>query len=140
MPLKQPRKRSVGRAAPRKTISRSTTAEFERLLKKAGADEHYVLRLYIAGTTARSVQAIANVRAMCAEHLAGRYDLEVIDIYQQPQATERSQIIAAPTLVKELPFPPKRMIGDLSNRARVLVGLNLASGAGPGEDTKWLKL
>jgi circadian clock protein KaiB len=139
MVLKHPRKRSSGRVSSRKVISR-TTAEFERLLKEARADEHYVLRLYIAGTTARSIQAIANVRAMCAEHLAGRHDLEVVDIYQQPQATERGQIIAAPTLVKELPFPPKRMIGDLSDRTRVLVALNLASRAGTTPDTKWLKL
>ena len=88
------------------------------------------------------MRAIANVRALCLEHLAGRHDLRVIDIYQQPQATQRGQIIAAPTLVKELPFPPKRMVGDLSDRTRVLVGLNLASRPGHPEgtpDTRWLK-
>jgi circadian clock protein KaiB len=138
MTLRKPSRRPSRPTRRRKTAARDTTAEFERLLKTAGLDQHYVLRLYIAGTTARSIQAIENVRAMCAEHLQGRYDLRVIDIYQQPQATAQGQIIAAPTLVKELPFPPKRMVGDLSNRARVLVGLNLASGAVP--DTKWLKL
>ena len=138
MPLEKPRRRSARKEPSRPVRVRSSTAEFERLLKTAARDQHYVLRLYIAGTTARSVQAIANVRAMCAEHLEGRYDLQVIDIYQQPEATARGQIIAAPTLVKELPFPTKRLVGDLSDRARVLVGLNLASGSAP--DTKWLKL
>jgi circadian clock protein KaiB len=138
MALEKANKRSARTAAPRRAAARSTTAEFERLLKTAAQDQHYVLRLYIAGTTARSAQAIANVRAMCAEHLQGRYDLQVIDIYQQPEATAQGQIIAAPTLVKELPFPTKRLVGDLSDRARVLVGLNLASGSAP--DTKWVKL
>jgi circadian clock protein KaiB len=137
MPLTQPKRRPARKAGPRRP-TRGSTAAFERLLKRAPANERYVLRLYIAGTTARSAQAIANVRAMCAEHLEGRYDLQVIDIYQQPEATAVGQIIAAPTLVKELPFPTKRLVGDLSNRARVLVGLNLASGSDP--DTKWVKL
>ena len=85
----------------------------------------YVLRLYITGMTPRAGRAIENVRAICDEHLDGRYDLEVIDVYQQPVLAKSEQIIAAPTLIKEFPLPARRIIGDMSNRARVLVGLDL---------------
>lgn len=88
--------------------------------------ERYVLRLYVTGSTPRSVRAIENMRRICEEHLPGRYDLEVIDIYQNPDATREAQIIAAPTLVKMLPEPLRRVIGDLSDHERVLAGLNLA--------------
>jgi circadian clock protein KaiB len=84
-----------------------------------------VLRLYVTGLTPRSTQAIAVLRAVCEEHLAGRYDLEVIDLYQQPELARGQQLIAAPTLVKELPLPVRRLIGDLSDEQRVLVGLDL---------------
>ena len=87
--------------------------------------ERYVLRLYITGMTARSARAIRNLRAICRECLEGRYDLEVIDIYQQPALTRREQIVASPTLIKSLPLPMRRVIGDMSNRERVLVGLDL---------------
>jgi circadian clock protein KaiB len=87
--------------------------------------DRYVLRLYVTGMTARSVQAITSLRAVCEERLPGRYDLEVIDLYQQPERAHSEQIIAAPTLVKQLPLPERRLIGDLSDRRRVLVGLNL---------------
>jgi len=100
------------------------------MVKKKGraeddADEQYVLRLYVTGMTTRSTQAIANIKAICEEHLEGRYDLEVIDIYQHPQLAADEQIIAAPTLVKQLPEPLRRFIGDLSDRERVLLGLDL---------------
>ena len=85
----------------------------------------YLLRLYITGTTPRSVQAIANIKQICEKHLRGRFDLEVIDIYQKPQMAKRDQIIAMPTLVKELPAPLRRIIGDLSDTEKVLVGLDL---------------
>lgn len=85
----------------------------------------WVLRLYVTGLTPRSVVAIANLRAICDEHLAGRYELEVIDIYQNPEATRHEQIVAAPTLVKSLPPPVRRIVGDLSDSERVLVGLDL---------------
>jgi circadian clock protein KaiB len=98
--------------------------EFERLA--AGRQgERYVLRLYVTGLTPHSTQAIASLRTVCEEHLAGRYDLEVIDLYQQPELARGQQLIAAPTLVKELPPPVRRLIGDLSNEQRVLVGLDL---------------
>ncbi len=87
---------------------------------------HYVLRLYITGMTPRAGRAIENVRAICEEHLEGRYELEVIDIYQQPALAKRDQIIAAPTLIKKLPLPLRRIIGDMSNRDRLLVGLDLS--------------
>lgn len=89
------------------------------------ADPRYSLRLYVAGLTPRSARAIANLKAICEEHLEGRYDLQVIDIYQQPVLAEGDQIIAVPTLLRELPRPLRRIIGDLSDRQRVLVGLDL---------------
>ena len=87
--------------------------------------DHYVLRLYVTGMTPRSTQALAAIRSLCDEHLAGRYDLEVIDIYQHPQRAVDDQVIAAPTLVKTLPAPLRRLIGDLSDTHRVMVGLDL---------------
>ena len=97
-------------------------------LKRAAvgsAEARYVLRLYVAGMTPRSRRAIGNVRAICDEHLEGRYDLEVIDVYQQPTLAKGEQIVAAPTLIKRLPLPLRRVIGDLSSTERVLVGLDL---------------
>jgi len=85
----------------------------------------YVLRLYITGMTPRAGRAIQNVRTICDEHLQGRYDLEVIDVYQQPALAKGEQIIAAPTLIKEHPLPSRRIIGDMSNRDRLLAGLDL---------------
>lgn len=87
--------------------------------------ETYVLRLFLSGTTPRSVQALTNLRKLCEDHLAGRYDLEVIDIYQQPDLARSAQIVAAPTLLKQLPLPVRRIIGTLSDEERVLIGLNL---------------
>lgn len=85
----------------------------------------YILRLYVAGSTARSMAAISNLKIICDEKLAGRYSLEVIDLYQQPQLAAGHQIIAIPTLIKELPPPLRRIIGDLSDTEKVLVGLDL---------------
>jgi circadian clock protein KaiB len=87
--------------------------------------ETYLLRLYITGMTPKSIRSIANIKKICEEHLQGRYTLEVIDLYQQPQLAQGEQIIATPTLIKELPHPLRRMIGDLSNTERILVGLDL---------------
>jgi len=91
----------------------------------SSAPEQYLLRLYVAGTTQRSMTAIINIRKICEEHLGGRYVLEVIDLYQQPQLANGDQIIALPTLIKKLPPPLRRIIGDLSNTEKVLVGLDL---------------
>jgi len=86
----------------------------------------YKLRLFITGSTPRSTAAIQNMRQICAERLEGDYELEVIDVYQHPDATRDYQIVATPTLVKVLPEPLRKIIGDLSDRERVLAGLNLA--------------
>ena len=101
--------------------------EFEKKIKKikASLNRKYVLRLYIAGMTPKSTSAIMNVRKICEEHLKGRYELEVIDIYQQPTLAKGEQIIAAPTLLKKLPLPLRKFIGDMSNTERILVGLDL---------------
>jgi circadian clock protein KaiB len=85
----------------------------------------YVLRLFVTGTTMRSARAIANLRRVCEERLRGEYDLEVIDIYMHPDAAKDYQIVAAPTLVKLLPLPLRRIIGDLADEERVLAGLDL---------------
>jgi circadian clock protein KaiB len=90
-----------------------------------GLPATYVLRLYIVGTTARSMRAVEHVRGLCEEHLAGRYDLEVVDVYQQPELAAREQLFAAPTLVKKLPLPLRRLVGDMSNHQRVLAGLDV---------------
>ena len=105
-------------------------AAFEQAARTPHA-ERYVLRLYVTGLTPRSVRAVDNLRAICDEYLEGRYDLEVIDVYQQPILAKGEQIIAAPTLIKKLPLPMRRIIGDMSNRERVLLGLDLVSRPGP---------
>jgi circadian clock protein KaiB len=87
--------------------------------------ERYVLSLYVTGSTPRSARSILNLRTFCEERLRGRYKLEVIDIYQQPELARQEQIIAAPTLIKKLPLPLRRLVGDLSDEERVLVGLNV---------------
>ena len=108
-----------------------TTAQLKTLAKKleksirAEKLQKYVLKLYITGATPRSIKAIMNIRKICEEHLKGRYELEIIDIFQQPVLAKGEQIIAAPTLVKKLPLPMRRIIGDMSNRDRVLLGLDL---------------
>jgi circadian clock protein KaiB len=89
------------------------------------ASSRYVLRLYVTGKTPSSLRAIANVKEVCEQYLPGRYQLLVIDIYQQPVLAEEDQIVVAPTLVKRAPGPPRKVIGDLSDRDRVLKGLDL---------------
>ncbi len=103
---------------------RSVSEALEAAERKA-RNEKYVLRLYIAGMTPRSTEAIRNVTALCDEHLAGHYDLEVVDIYQQPVLAKGEQIIAAPTLIKKLPLPLRRLIGTMADEDRILVGLDL---------------
>jgi circadian clock protein KaiB len=100
------------------------TKPFEKTVSRLGKGR-YLLRLYVAGTTPRSAQAIANLKEIFEEHLAGRYDLEVIDAYQQPTLAEGELIIAAPTLIKKLPPPVRKLIGDMSDRKKVLIGLDI---------------
>jgi circadian clock protein KaiB len=102
----------------------STIQAFEQALNDP-PDTKHILKLYIAGNTSRSAQAIMNIRKICEERLKGRYQLEVIDIYQQPSLAKGEQIIATPTLIKFLPHPLRRVIGDLSKTERILVGLDL---------------
>ncbi len=100
----------------------------EAALEKAASkkkEARYVLRLYVTGTTPRSTRAIANIREICEDHLKGRYELEVIDILQQPALAKGEQIVAAPTLVKQLPLPLRRFIGDMADIDRLLIGLDL---------------
>ena len=86
---------------------------------------HYHLRLYVAGQTTKSLAAMANLKRVCEEHLAGRYEIEVIDLLVNPKLAAGDQILAIPTLVRKLPAPLKRVIGDLSNTEKVLVGLDI---------------
>ncbi|MEO6003115.1 MAG: circadian clock KaiB family protein [Opitutus sp.] len=129
---KKPVRRKAGKRA-----EGDRTAEFEALLFETSKTQRYALRLYVSGTSVRSGQAIANVRSLCEEFLPGRYDLEVIDIYQQPSQATNEQIIAAPTLIKITPLPSRRLIGNLSDREKVLVGLNLAVRSA---STAWMAL
>lgn len=89
------------------------------------SQEHWDLRLYVAGQTDKSMRAIANLARICKEHLDGRYTIEVIDLLKRPQLAEGDQILAIPTLVRRLPEPIKKIIGDLSNEERVLIGLDV---------------
>lgn len=97
----------------------------EDVLPPAG--ETWELRLYIAGQTTKSVAALANLKRYCEQHLAGRYTLDVIDLLRNPQLAEGDQILAIPTLVRKVPVPIRKIIGDLSNEERVLVGLDIRS-------------
>jgi circadian clock protein KaiB len=85
----------------------------------------FLLRLYVTGQTPRSVKSIENLKRFCEKHLKDQYEMEVIDIYQQPGLASENQIVAAPTLIKRLPLPLRRLVGDLSNQDRVLTGLDL---------------
>jgi circadian clock protein KaiB len=103
---------------------KDVAAVFEAALALANKPT-YVLRLYVAGTTSQSASAIVQLKEICEAHLKGHYSLEVVDIYQQPALAKDEQIVAVPTLIRKLPLPLRRLIGDLSNEERVLVGLEL---------------
>ena len=104
---------------------RTTTEKFEEAINaKAVRPVEYILRLYVTGSGPRSLKAIYNLKRFCEEHLQD-YDLEVIDIYNNPDAARDAQIIAAPTLIKELPAPLRRFVGDLSDKQKLLIGLNI---------------
>jgi len=90
--------------------------------------QRYVLKLFVTGATERSLHAIANVKAICEQYLKDRYELEVVDIYKRPALLRSEQIVAVPTLIKKLPVPMRRMVGDLSRTEQVLLGLDLAAG------------
>lgn len=105
---------------------RDSLEEFEQASQKKPA-EKYVLKLFISGMTQRSLEAIDNLKMICDEQLSGCYTLEIVDISQQPEVLRKEDIVATPTLIKELPKPIRRIIGDLSNKERVLIALNLKS-------------
>ena len=102
-------------------------------MKQSNDAGHYQLRLYVAGQTPRSLGAFTNLKKICDEHLKGRYELEIIDLLQKPQLARGDQILAVPTLVRRLPEPVKKIIGDLSNTERVLVGLDVRRRGSPGK-------
>lgn len=102
----------------------NNTEKFENAVKESRSNK-YLLRLYITGMTPRSIKAIENIQEICEEFLQGSYELEIIDIYQHPNLVKGEQIIAAPTLIKKLPNPLRRLVGDLSNKEQVLLGLDL---------------
>ena len=118
--MKKPTKKSSpeGKRKPELAGEMKQAASHSRQAK-------YVLRLYISGSTSKSSRAIGNIKRICEQHLKNRYDLEVIDIYQQAHLARDEQIVAVPTLIKRLPLPLRRLIGDMSNQKKVLFGLDL---------------
>ena len=111
---------------PLATKLRNTTEAFEEAIKGGALTRaKYILRLYVTGSSGRSMKAVYNLRKICEEHLPNEYELEVIDIYKDPDAAREAQIVAAPTLVKRLPLPIRKFVGDLSNTQKILVGLDI---------------
>lgn len=109
-----------------KNKPRNAAENFEEALNvRRGRRAEYILRLYVTGSTPRSLRAISNLKRLCDEYLPGAYDLQVIDIYKNPDAARDAQIIAAPTLIKRLPAPLRRFVGDLSNTQKLLIGLDI---------------
>ncbi len=111
------------KSAPRRSAAKARSPKVKKT--QGNNQETYLLRLYVAGQTPRSVTAFANLKKICEEHLAGQYHIEVVDLLENPQLAAGDQILAIPTLVRKLPEPVRKIIGDLSNTERVLVGLNL---------------
>jgi len=118
-----PTTKTKTRAQPRKPTPRKTAAA--RVRRPLKVPEVWTLRLYVAGQTPKSIRAFANLKVLCEEHLKGRYQIEVIDLLENPHMARGDQIVALPTLVVKLPQPVRQIIGDLSNTDRVLVGLAL---------------
>lgn len=110
---------------------KATTPKKAKTSAKHAAPKKYDLRLYVAGQTPRSLQALSNLKRICEEHLAGRYRVEIIDLVQNPQLAAGDQILAIPTLVRAIPKPARKIIGDLSDIERVLIGLDVQPARGP---------
>ncbi len=108
----------------KRTPKHDSTTEFERALERSG-EEEYILRLYVTGMTEKSKHAIQNIKRICEDHLKGSYELEIIDIYRHPVLAKGDQIVATPTLIKKLPMPMRRFIGDMSETEKILMGLDL---------------
>ena len=125
MPKAKTQNSKTDKRGPVKSKLRNATEAFEDALKgKTLRRAKYILRLYVTGSSGRSLRAIYNLKKICEEHLPD-YDLEVIDIYKNPVAAREEQIIAAPTLIKKLPIPLRRFVGDLSDTKKVLIGLDI---------------
>ena len=126
MPKNEPARSNASSKAKLQTANEA----YEEALKR-GSPRHtkYIFRLYVSGSSTRSLRAIANLKKLCDEYLPGNYELEVIDIYKNPHIAREAQIIAAPTLVKQLPQPLRRFVGDLSNTRKLLIGLNINEGS-----------
>jgi circadian clock protein KaiB len=118
------RPKAAAKSRPKKAKAPARKASASRT---SGDSERWTLRLYVAGQTPRSITAFSNLKRICEDRLAGRYTIEVIDLARQPHMAQSDQIIAIPTLVRKLPEPIKRVVGDLSNIERVLVGMELES-------------
>lgn len=101
----------------------------KRPARQNSPEEIWILKLYVAGQTSKSIAAFANLKKICEEHLAGRYRIEIVDLLKNPRLAKGDQIIAVPTLVRQLPPPVKKIIGDLANTERVLVGLDVKPAA-----------
>jgi circadian clock protein KaiB len=109
-------------------MAKKSVSSIQRMLEKKAKEtsaQQYILRLYVAGMSTQSQRAIENITRICEENLKGRYDLQIIDLYQQPSLAAGEQIIAAPTLIKKLPIPLRRFIGNMADREKILVGLDL---------------
>lgn len=105
----------------------NSTEKFEKAVRNDSANENYVLRLFVSGLTPGSLKAIQNIKRICREHFGNRYKLEVIDVYQQPELVKDEQVVATPTLIKKLPPPLRKFIGDLSDTDKILMGMDVYS-------------
>jgi circadian clock protein KaiB len=112
-------------ASKRKSEAKRVASSSKKSSRAKGQDVNWELRLYVAGNTPNSIAAFSNLKQICETHMDGRYRIEIIDLLRSPQLASGDQIIAIPTLVRRLPVPIKKIIGDLSNRERVLIGLDL---------------
>lgn len=101
-----------------------SNVQYESLLNE-NKDSHYLLKLYVSGNSPQSIRAILNIKKICEEKLKGKYILEVIDLYQKPEYAKEADLVAVPTLIKKLPLPLRRVIGDMSNSDKVILGLDL---------------
>ena len=130
---KTPSRRPVSQPASRKTAAKKAISKPKTPRLRASDPEFYQLRLYVAGQTRKSLQAIANLKQICEDNLTGRYSIEVVDLVQHPHLARGDQILAIPTLVRKLPQPIRKIIGDLSHSERVLVGLDVGPDRRPAE-------
>jgi len=119
-------KPTIPKRAVKKTPNQRPAAKAKRAAPRTPTNESLILRLYVAGQTPKSLTAVANLRRICQEHVDSRYTIEVIDLLEKPHLASGDQILAIPTLVRRLPSPVRKIIGDLSHRDRVLIGLDIA--------------